>query len=78
MEEIEEHVRKFVRCHLREALRAAHPFSALGLSRAEALAAGPGAGQKAVEARPLEKWKPFSERFCVSFFLRPVSTWWGF
>ncbi|CAK9022224.1 unnamed protein product [Durusdinium trenchii] len=35
---------------VQRALRAAHPFSALGLSRAEALAAGPGAGQKAVEA----------------------------
>ena len=33
-----------------EALRAAHPYAALGLSLAEAVAAG--AGKKAVEAKP--------------------------
>ena len=32
-----------------EALRAAHPFAALGFSRADTMAAGPGAGKTAAE-----------------------------
>ena len=45
-----------------EALRAAHPFAALGFSRADTMAAGPGAGKTAAEVVwgtknvPLELW----------------------